>query len=195
MRHSERERSSDVTDPEVDRMAKYLGPNRDEVKRLLAHASRGKIGTDVAKNVLRAMIRRTGANPGDLSLFPLVLDLPPGEMRIGRVINGTTEGPVFALSAGSSADIQHVGVSRLLATSATGFGRLPSFPRNPFSLIAYVNILCRTSLWRFAVLGEMPSRRIRCETNCETISAVTSSSRATTTCLPFRGSKTLSFFF
>ena len=99
-----------MAETEIDRLAKQLGPRREDVRRLLDIAARSADGARLAKNLLRARLRRAGMDPDDLSAFPIVTELPPGRFRIGRVINGTAEGPVFALPEGNKANIQHTAV-------------------------------------------------------------------------------------
>ena len=95
---------------ELDRLAKQLGSRREDVRRLLDIAARSADGARLARNLLRARLRRAGMDPEDLGAFPLVSALPPGRFPIGRVINGTVEGPVLALPEGSRSDIQHTAI-------------------------------------------------------------------------------------
>jgi len=99
-----------VADPEIDRLAKLLGSHREDVRRLLDMAARSADGARIARNLLRAKLRQAGMDPDDPSAFPLVDQLPPGSIRIGRVLNGDSEGPVLALPQGTAADVQHIGV-------------------------------------------------------------------------------------
>jgi len=99
-----------VAETELDRLAKQLGSRREDVRRLLDIAARSADGARIAKNLLRARLRRAGMDPDDPSAFPLVDQLPPGSIRIGRVLNGDSEGPVLALPQGTAADVQHIGV-------------------------------------------------------------------------------------
>lgn len=99
-----------MAETEIDRLAKQLGPRREDVRRLLDIAARSAEGARLAKNLFRAKLRRAGMDPDDPGTFPLVSDLPPGRFRIGRVLNGTAEGPVFALPEGSRSNIQHTAV-------------------------------------------------------------------------------------
>jgi len=99
-----------VAETEIDRLAKQLGPRREDVRRLLDIAARSADGARLAKNLLRARLRRAGMDPDDRGTFPFVSDLPPGRYPIGRAVNGTSEGPVFALPEGSRANIQHTAV-------------------------------------------------------------------------------------
>jgi hypothetical protein len=99
-----------MVDAELDRLVKFLGPRRENFKGLLATASRSPDGSRIAKNVLRAWLRHAGANPDDLSAYPMIIELPAGVIRIGKVINGTAEGPVLALPEGTSSNVQHIGI-------------------------------------------------------------------------------------
>lgn len=92
---------------EVERLAKQLGSRREDVRRLFDIAARSADGARLARNILRAKLRRAGKDPDSPGEFPLVEELPPGRFRIGRVINGSAEGPVFALPEGSKANIRH----------------------------------------------------------------------------------------
>jgi len=98
-------------DPELERLAKLLGPERPDVRGLLNIAARSTDGARIALHVFRAKSDQAGMNPYDLSAFPLVEELPQGAFRVGRVINGTALGPVFALPQGSRANIQHVAIA------------------------------------------------------------------------------------
>jgi hypothetical protein len=99
-----------VAETELDRLAKQLGSRREDVRRLLDMAARSADGARIARNLLRARIRQAGMDPDDPSAFPLVDQLPPGSIRIGRVLNGDSEGPVLTLPQGTAADVQHIGV-------------------------------------------------------------------------------------
>jgi hypothetical protein len=99
-----------VAETELDRLAKQLGSRREDVRRLLDMAARSADGARIARNLLRAKLRQAGMDTDDPSAFPLVDQLPPGSIRIGRVLNGDSEGPVLALPQGTAADVQHIGV-------------------------------------------------------------------------------------
>lgn len=99
-----------MAEPELERLAKALGPNRNDVRHLLDVAARSADGARIAKTVFRARLRQAGMNPDDQAAFPMVLELPPGMFRVGHVLNGDVEGPLFALPQGSTANIAHTAV-------------------------------------------------------------------------------------
>jgi len=99
-----------VLETELDRLAKQLGSHRADVRRLLDLAARSADGARLVKSIFRGRLRRAGMGPDDPGAFPLVQELPPGRLRIGRAINGSAEGPVFALPEGSKANICHTAV-------------------------------------------------------------------------------------
>jgi hypothetical protein len=99
-----------VAETELDRLAKQLGPRREDVRRLLDMAARSADGARIARNLLRARLRQAGLDPDDSGAFALVQELPPGHLQIGRAITGDQEGPVFALPEGSRSNIQHTAI-------------------------------------------------------------------------------------
>lgn len=105
-----------MIDDELKRLAQRLGADRPDVRPLLDAAARSADGARLAKNILRAKLRRLGLDPDDPAAFPLVASLPPGPLRVGTVLNGQAIGPVFALPEGSRSNIQHtlvVGETRM----------------------------------------------------------------------------------
>ena len=99
-----------MAETELDRLAKQLGPRREDVRRLLDMAARSADGARIARNLLRARLRQAGLDPDDSGAFALVQELPPGHLQIGRAITGDQEGPVFALPEGSRSNIQHTAI-------------------------------------------------------------------------------------
>lgn len=97
-----------MIDDELQRLAQRLGSDRPDVRRLLGAAARSADGARLAKSILRAKLRRLGLDPDDAGAFPYVASLPPGPLRIARVLNGDVAGPVFALPEGSRSNIQHI---------------------------------------------------------------------------------------
>lgn len=95
---------------QLEHLAYVLGRERRDVQNLLRAAALDPKMRDTVEAFLRTRVLRGGGDPDDPASFPLVTELPPGLMRIGRVVNGRRDGPVLALAEGSSDDIQHVGV-------------------------------------------------------------------------------------
>jgi hypothetical protein len=116
-----------MIDEEVVRLVNYLGLSLEEGERYLAMARRSKDSADLARSLLRKKIRQVGGDPDDLAAFPLIHALPTGSIAVGRVINGKSEGPVFAVPAGFPGSLQH-----MLLASETRYGK----SRAAFSIIA-----------------------------------------------------------
>lgn len=77
-----------MNENELDFYARRLGPQREDVKRLLAAAARSDDGARIAKSVLRAKLRRAGVDPDDngpFAPFATVGKLPVEGIEIGRV--------------------------------------------------------------------------------------------------------------
>jgi len=98
---------------EFHRLIELLGPGAEDdpkVKGLMAVPRLNPQKTPVALKILRGMLRQEGIDPNDPEALPIVRQLPEGAARIGTVINGSRQGPVFYVPEGSASDLEHVGV-------------------------------------------------------------------------------------
>jgi len=108
-----------VSDDRIQHYARMLGPDQPEVRRLLDVAANSQRGAPVVRHVLRRQVVQAGGDPDDPASFPIVRQLPPGLMRIGRVDQGRRLGPVFALPAATRDNIQHIGIFGLTRRGKT----------------------------------------------------------------------------
>ena len=79
-----------MDDAEIDRYAKRLGPQREDVKRLLATAARSDDGRRIARSVLRAKLRQADRDPDDDDPFTAVVspeDLGGDGVVVGPLAN------------------------------------------------------------------------------------------------------------
>jgi len=83
-----------MIDPELESYARKLGPQREDVKRLLKAAARSEDGTRIAKSVFRAKLRRAGRDPDDNNPFSSII--PPevlggSGVSLGQLADGSGE--------------------------------------------------------------------------------------------------------
>lgn len=95
---------------ELDKYSTMLDLDETGYRKLIGPAKRSPKLRDTATRLLRMRLLREGVNPDDPAFFSLVKELPEGLIRIGRVINGRFEGPVFAIPEETHSDLQHIGV-------------------------------------------------------------------------------------
>jgi len=81
-----------------DRLADFLGRDHRSIAGILWAAQHNSKMRGAAYYALRRRCKQeTGVNPDNLPPFPLVRELPAGELVVGNALNGQMLGPVFAL--------------------------------------------------------------------------------------------------
>jgi len=102
-----------MIDGEIQRLLELIGPHAKDdpkVKGLLAALNLTPSMRGTVVELLTCMVRQAGIDLSDPATFPSVSRLPEGGTRIGTVINGTREGPVFYVPEGSALDLENVGL-------------------------------------------------------------------------------------
>jgi hypothetical protein len=98
---------------EIYRLVELLGPaakNNPQVKGLLAVLGINPRMHGTVAELLCCMLRQAGIDPNDPSVLPLVIRLPQGGTRVGTVINGSRDGPIFYVPEGSELNLENVGL-------------------------------------------------------------------------------------
>ena len=154
-----------MAEMEIDRLAKQLGPRREDVRRLLDIAARSADGTRLAKNLLRAKLRQAGVNPNDddpFSVLTSAYDLGGDGVQVGRLADGHDlvwrhdEIPYSALFIGAPGFGKTNAVLHLLIQLSQYYTILISDLRGDYEC------LCRTIPGaRLFVFGEFPINLLR----------------------------------
>jgi len=83
---------------DFDRLVDFLGRDHPSIEGILWAAQHNSKMRGAAYHALRRRCKQeTGVNPDNLPRFPLVRELPAGDIALGHVLNGEVPGPVFAL--------------------------------------------------------------------------------------------------
>ncbi len=93
---------------EIDTLADFLGRDDPEVLCLLRAAQNRQLHGFVLRSLRRFCSDRYGVDPDNLPSFPLVRALPHGDILIGRILNGETEGAPVAIPGEQLC--RHVGI-------------------------------------------------------------------------------------
>ena len=98
----------DILPEDIELMVRFLGPDDPAIRRLVkVYISDTKMRQTV-RNLLKRRCVRAGFDPDDPPVFWPVRELPPGQLRMGRVTQGALPGPNFALPA--EVMTQHLGI-------------------------------------------------------------------------------------
>ena len=138
-----------MVNPEFQRQLELLGPdaeNDPRVRGLTAVPGLNPKMTVTAIQLLGGILRQAGIDPDDPRSLPLVRRLPDAGARLGTVINGTREGPVFHIPEGTASDLENVGL----------FG-LPRWGKTFILMaIALYSMLNGNVCWLFDVEDQLP---------------------------------------
>lgn len=107
------ERVKKMANGEAYRLLELLGPmaqNDPKIKGLRAALSLNPKMSDTVIKLLRSMVRQAGIDLSDPAAFPVVTQLPEGGARVGTVITGIRDGPIFHVAEGSASDLENVGL-------------------------------------------------------------------------------------
>jgi len=102
-----------VANGEIYRLVELLGPvakDNPKVKGLLAALDLNPKMSDTVVKLLRCIAYQAGVDISDPAALPLITQLPQGGARVGTVINGMQEGPIFHVAEGSASDLENVGL-------------------------------------------------------------------------------------
>jgi len=82
---------------DIEFMARYLGREDRAIRRLLKVYVRNAKMRETVRALLKRRCVHAGFDPDDPPVFPPVRELPPGQLQVGRVIQGALPGPELAL--------------------------------------------------------------------------------------------------